>query len=120
MLSTKEHDQVVSVLGTPDELTPLGQTVVRVAETKLAFGFGDAFVRGIFCNELVMPPVFGLPSTKLSSAADRLRFLYLSRQDDRIGRIKLIDNQRLYPVYPVNPVEITMRGLACNAGRVSV
>ena len=40
-----------------------------------------------------------------------LRFLYLSRQDDRIGRIKLIDKLRIYPVYPANPVEITIRGL---------
>ncbi len=40
-----------------------------------------------------------------------LKCLYLSRQDDRIGWIKLINKLRIYPVYPVNPVETTMRGL---------
>jgi formate transporter len=43
-----------TLLGAPDALTPLGKTAVRVAEAKLAMGFGDAFVRGIFCNALVM------------------------------------------------------------------
>jgi len=43
-----------ALLGAPDVLTPLGKTAVRVAEAKLALGFGDAFVRGIFCNALVI------------------------------------------------------------------
>lgn len=43
-----------ALLGTPDALTPLGETAVRGAEAKLALGFGDAFVRGIFCNALVI------------------------------------------------------------------
>ncbi len=43
-----------ALLGAPDALTPLGKTAVRVAEAKLALGFGDAFVRGIFCNALVI------------------------------------------------------------------
>jgi len=43
-----------SLLGAPDALTPLGETAVRVAEAKLAMGFGDAFVRGILCNALVI------------------------------------------------------------------
>ena len=43
-----------TLLGPPDALTPLGATAVRVAEAKLAMGFGDAFVRGIFCNALVI------------------------------------------------------------------
>ena len=43
-----------ALFGTPEALTPLGKTAVRVAETKLAMGFSDAFVRGIFCNALVI------------------------------------------------------------------
>lgn len=43
-----------TLLGAPNALTPLGETAVRVAEAKLAMGFGDAFVRGIFCNALVI------------------------------------------------------------------
>ena len=45
---------LTSLLGAPSDLTPLGKTAVRVAEVKLAMGFGDAFVRGIFCNALVI------------------------------------------------------------------
>ena len=44
---------LTSILGPPEALTPLGRTAVRVAEAKLAQGFGDAFVRGILCNMLV-------------------------------------------------------------------
>lgn len=43
-----------SLLGTPDALTQLGTTAIQVAEAKIAMEFGDAFVRGIFCNALVI------------------------------------------------------------------
>ena len=45
---------LTALLGAPDALTPLGKTAVRVAEAKLALGVGDAFVRGFFCNALVI------------------------------------------------------------------
>jgi len=45
---------MTALLGAPDTLTPLGTTAIRVAEAKLSMGFGDAFVRGFFCNALVI------------------------------------------------------------------
>lgn len=45
---------LTSLLGTPEDVSTLGRTAIRAAETKLAMGFGDAFVRGVFCNALVI------------------------------------------------------------------
>lgn len=45
---------LTALLGTPEALTPLGRTAAAVADAKIAMGFGDAFIRGIFCNALVL------------------------------------------------------------------
>jgi formate/nitrite transporter len=42
------------LLGSPDELTGLGNVSVGVAEAKLGLTFSEAFIRGIFCNMLVI------------------------------------------------------------------
>jgi formate/nitrite transporter len=42
------------LLGDPDKLTGLGNIAVGVAEAKLGLTFSEAFIRGIFCNMLVI------------------------------------------------------------------
>jgi formate transporter len=42
------------LMGNPDKLTGVGNIAVGVAEAKLALTFSEAFIRGIFCNMLVI------------------------------------------------------------------
>jgi formate transporter len=42
------------LLGAPESLTGVGTIAVKAATAKLALPFGQAFVRGIFCNMLVI------------------------------------------------------------------
>src|SRR4030042_4748409 len=42
------------LLGNPDKLTGVGNIAVGVAEAKLGLTFSEAFIRGIFCNMLVV------------------------------------------------------------------
>ena len=40
--------------GAAGQLNPLGQLAVKVAESKLALGFGECVLRGLLCNMLVL------------------------------------------------------------------
>ncbi|MFA6291186.1 MAG: formate/nitrite transporter family protein [Victivallales bacterium] len=42
------------IFGTPDKLTDMGTWAVKVAEAKLSLTFGQAFLRGVLCNMLVI------------------------------------------------------------------
>lgn len=42
------------IFGTPDKLTDIGAVAVKVAEAKLSLTFGQAFLRGVLCNMLVI------------------------------------------------------------------
>jgi formate/nitrite transporter len=42
------------LVGLPDSPTALGTLSITVAETKMSLGFTQAFIRGIFCNMLVI------------------------------------------------------------------
>ncbi len=42
------------IFGTPDNLTDMGTWAVKVAEAKLNQTFGQAFLRGVLCNMLVI------------------------------------------------------------------
>jgi len=42
------------LLGTPEQLNKLGELANTVAQTKIALSFGACFLRGVFCNMLVI------------------------------------------------------------------
>ncbi len=46
------------LFGQIGQLTPAGELAVKLASTKVSLGFGEAFIRAIFCNMLVVLAVW--------------------------------------------------------------
>jgi formate/nitrite transporter len=42
------------LLGSAEAINSLGETAIKIAEAKMSISFGQAFIRGIFCNILVI------------------------------------------------------------------